>query len=138
MTSTERTDGSILVVDDQQGVRQLVMRVLTHQGYTPIEAEGGERAVELCDGADSISMAIIDLTMPDMDGITLANKLREIRPQLPIVLMSGFDMDDVLASRPPINPAPSYLEKPFKIELLIQALETAEKNCQEYRESIGT
>lgn len=131
MTTAQETGGSILVVDDQQGVRQLVMRILEHQGYTAIEAEDGRRALELCASEHSISVAILDLTMPDMDGITLAIKLREIRSQLPIVLMSGFDMDDVLASRPAITPAPSYLEKPFKIDLLIQALETAKNAVSE-------
>ncbi len=122
--------GQVLVVDDQEGIRQLIRRILTRQGYLVIDAEDGPGAIALCTTISSINAAIIDLTMPAMDGITLTKKLREVRPLLPIVLMSGFDMDDVLASQPQIEPAPSYLEKPFKIHELLAAIESAKLSIE--------
>lgn len=112
---------TVLVVDDQDGVRNLIRRILTASDYLVIDADSGAAALEIAETHPEIALAYIDITMPLMDGLTLTAALRQHYPQLPIVLMSGFDMDDVLSSSPKIEPAPLFLEKPFTIAQLLQA-----------------
>ena len=122
--SSSIPQNSVLVVDDMEGIRVLVSRILSELGYQVIAAATGLEALEQAQKVE-LHAAVVDLTMPAMDGITLTNKLRELQPQLPVVLMSGFDMDNVLASQPKISPPPGYLEKPFRIAQLLDALTEA-------------
>ena len=114
---------TVLVVDDQLGVRNLIRRILIMSNYRVIDADSGAAALALLADHPEIALAYIDITMPQMDGLTLTTALRDRSPGLPIVLMSGFDMDDVLASSPSIEPTPVFLEKPFTIKELLQAAE---------------
>lgn len=137
MDRTEKSQiasNRFLVTDDQTGIRQLIQRILVGLGAEVVEAADGDSALELFRTSAKIDAAIIDLTMPAMDGLTLAALLREIDPQLPIVLMSGFDIDDVLATRPAMNPPLSYLEKPFRIAQLTEAIDVAEKSVAASKE----
>ena len=120
-TTSRRT----LVVDDQVGLRRLVSRLLTLDGYDVVSAADGPEALALIESNGAPSLAIIDLTMPKMNGITLASKLREQHPSLPIVLMSGFDMDNMLESEVPLKPTAAFLEKPFSREQLVSAVAAA-------------
>lgn len=105
--SSTAARGTVLVVDDQSGVRQLIRRVLQIQGYTVIDAADGPTAIERFDSEPEPMLALIDITMPGMDGVTLAGRLRNRCPSLPIVLMSGFDMDEVFEPGTTIAPPAS-------------------------------
>lgn len=115
----------ILVVDDQSGIRRLLRRVLLDAGHEVVDAASGSEALAQVGQGDSVTLAFVDITMPEMDGITLTIALRDRLPDLPVVLMSGFDMDDVLASGPAMAPQPQFIEKPFRIEQVLQAVTAA-------------
>ena len=66
----------ILVVDDESDIRNIVSIYLENNGFEPIQAESGEKALELLESRN-IDLAILDVMMPDMDGITLCIKIRE-------------------------------------------------------------
>ena len=93
---------TILVVDDEALVRRTLRIQLEKVGFTFIEAEDGRAAVEIA-AAKDIDIALVDILMPNMDGIELIRALRIRRPALPIVAMSGggrleaSDMLDVAA-----------------------------------------
>lgn len=83
---------TILVVDDELPVLSVVQVMLTHQGYRAIVASSGSEAIRLLEAWQDLALdlALIDVIMPEMSGIETAERVRQLRPQLPILLMSGF------------------------------------------------
>ena len=113
---------TLLVVDDEPMVRNTAARMLRNQGFEAIEAGSARQALELFAAAqDEIDGALLDLTMPDMDGMQLVDALRELRPDLPIVLMSGHSPEDALERMAGRSHA-TCLPKPFGLAELTGAL----------------
>ena len=83
--------GTILVADDEEGVRSLVASVLEEAGYTvEMAREGGEAVQRLRELGDRVRLVILDLAMPTLGGAEAATELRRIRPDIPIIAMSGY------------------------------------------------
>jgi two-component system cell cycle sensor histidine kinase/response regulator CckA len=83
--------GTILVADDEEGVRSLVASVLEEAGYTvELASDGGEVVKRLLELGDRVRLVILDLTMPALGGGEAATELRRIRPDIPIIAMSGY------------------------------------------------
>ncbi|HLY17438.1 MAG TPA: response regulator [Bryobacteraceae bacterium] len=103
---------TILVVDDGEAVRSLVCRMLVQSGYRVLEARDGHHALRLCEAhLDRIHLVLTDVVMPNMKGAELAERLRRIRPDLPILLMSGYTGEPALQG---VNRGSvAFLEKPF-------------------------
>jgi CheY-like chemotaxis protein len=81
----------ILVVDDEEGVRQVAMRVLSKFGYDVDGATDGEHALAKVRGAPTpFDLVLTDLAMPKMNGLRLSETLRREHPAVPVVLMSGY------------------------------------------------
>ncbi len=78
----------VLVVDDDELVRGLTVQVLERAGYDVVSAPSGDRALELVE-TDSIDLVVSDVVMPGLTGIDLLTELRDRRPELPVVLMTG-------------------------------------------------
>jgi CheY-like chemotaxis protein len=83
----------VLVVDDEDVVREVIAAELADRGYRVIQAEGGKSAVALFERGEPISMLISDLSMPDMDGITLIREAHRRRSRLPAILLTGYAGD---------------------------------------------
>ena len=82
---------SILLADDDASVRELVRRALTQDGHTVTVTEDGAEALQhLSAHAASIDVVVSDVNMPQIDGVTLAQKAVAIKPAIAVVLMSGF------------------------------------------------
>ena len=79
----------ILIVEDEESVRDFVSRVLTMHGHSVLIAKDGAEAVDLMD-SHHFDLLLSDIAMPMMDGISLALKVRASRPHVPILLMTGF------------------------------------------------
>jgi nitrogen-specific signal transduction histidine kinase/CheY-like chemotaxis protein len=133
--SPPRTEGegseTILVVEDEEPVRRLLYHVLERRGYRVLEASNGEEAMERfqeCPG--EIHLVLTDMVMPGMSGRELGARLREIRPDLTIMYMSGYT-DDVLVRTGALGPGMSFLQKPLRPEVLTakvrEALDTASR-----------
>jgi PAS domain S-box-containing protein len=116
--------GSVLVVDDEEGVRDVAVRMLEELGFDTLTAVDGRDALDLVDRVgDSITAVLLDLSMPRISGQETFRHLREARPNLPIIMMSGYT-EEVVApqfggSRPGIT---AFLQKPFVAEDLIGIL----------------
>lgn len=123
-TSATQSRGTILVVDDESGVREMTQKVLENDGFKVIAAANALQALGLfiehttnqlnnisCAGIDA---AVIDLSMPDMHGLDLAAKLKSQAANLPIVAISGYDPLDFEDHdcRSSVN---VFLQKPFLI-----------------------
>ncbi len=110
--------GTILVADDEEGVRSLVSTVLGEAGYTVELAEDGQQAVErLRDLGDDVRLILLDLTMPELGGAEAASELRRIQPNTPIVAMSGYGDIEVLQQFSQAG-VDEFLPKPFTPEEL--------------------
>ena len=114
-----RGDETILVVEDEDGVRGLVMRVLQNLGYRLLQAPTGPRALEVArEYGATIDMLITDIVMPDgMNGIELAERLRTARPSLKVIFTSGY-LADVSRDEIPSRDTDAFLAKPFSLSEL--------------------
>jgi CheY-like chemotaxis protein len=113
----------ILVVDDEQGLRDLVCRTLRAEGYRTLEASHGGEALEMVEtGPETIDLVVTDVVMPGMDGRELGRRLARSRPTLPILYMSAYEVNDIFQRGSPRNSAP-FLQKPFPSDGLISTVE---------------
>ena len=109
--------GTILLVEDEDGVRAVTRKALTAKGYTIIECNCAEEALEKVEDGTTFDLLITDMVMPGMDGVTLASTLRQKGIYSKILLISGFSEE---AARGEIKAMPDFyfLAKPFTLKEL--------------------
>ena len=108
----------VLVVDDEPMVRRFAARVLRDEGFGVHEAGDGAEALELIRaGIAELEVVLSDIVMPRMDGVQLLQSLSTLRPNLPVILMSGYATDQ-LAELGIASPC-GVLAKPFSPEALV-------------------
>jgi PAS domain S-box-containing protein len=106
--------GTILVIDDEPIVRKLARQVLEHYGYRVLLAEEGERGVEEFRGAaDEILCVVLDLMMPVLSGEETLPRLKALRPDVPIILSSGFSETEAIRRFAGKGLA-GFIQKPYK------------------------
>jgi two-component system cell cycle sensor histidine kinase/response regulator CckA len=110
---------TILLVEDEQNVRQLAGRILREQGYKVMEAANGEEALEIFQehSQTKIHLVITDVIMPQMGGKTLAALIKRLRPKTEVLFVSGYT-DDAIAHHGVLEPDTAFLQKPFTPEAL--------------------
>jgi len=112
--------GTILLVEDEDMVRAVAERALTRAGYTVIAATQGEEGLERYAASGAIDLVVSDVVMPTMDGPTMVRQLREKRPLLPVLFMSGYAEEQLRES---IGIADvDFLPKPFSVAQLTDAV----------------
>ncbi len=125
--------GLMLVVDDEESVRLLTTRMLESFQFHVIDASNGREAVErFAERAEEVTAVLLDVTMPVMGGLEACEHIRRIRPEVPILIMSGYMRDGELRN---LEGHTDFLQKPFKLEelqhklrnLLAAAAEAAEE-----------
>jgi two-component system, cell cycle sensor histidine kinase and response regulator CckA len=122
-----RGSGTILLVEDDPGVRTLARRALKELGYTLIEASDGVEAMaSMAEHRGRLDLLLTDLIMPRMGGQELAEHLRTTRPKLPVLFMSGF-ADRVTEVDEITGHGSSLINKPFTRESLGRAVRDALK-----------
>ncbi len=110
--------GLVLLVDDEEAVRGLARRVLERGGYRVLEAESGENALTLLkQHPASVRAVVLDLTMPGLGGEATLQQLRQIRPDLPVIVSSGYvpEEEGTMAGVP-------FLAKPYRPSELVDAV----------------
>ena len=124
----KRTDltgrGTILLVEDEDAVRSFASRALASRGYTVLEAESGERALELVDQGGRIDLVLSDVVMPVMDGPTLLKELRKRGVATKVVFISGY-AEDAFARNLEGQADFAFLPKPFSLKQLAEAVKEA-------------
>ena len=118
---------TILVVDDAEPIRKMVCSMLSFSGYTCLEAADGHEALAIVrDAPGSVDLVLTDIVMPEMGGPELARQLAELRPDLPIVFMSGYSDDPVVRM---LEHSPAlFLPKPFTAAALTEKVRAALDN----------
>lgn len=115
---------TILIVDDEIEILKMTDETLTAYGYETLLAQGGEAAVQLCQQNGSrITLALVDLMMPQMDGIATIRTLKRLHPQLKIILTSGLADHQKLAEASALG-ATGFLAKPCVAGKMIQTIAT--------------
>ena len=112
--------GTILVVEDDDGVRGFATRVLERAGYRVLSASGGAAALETY-GGEPIDLLVTDVVMPSMSGREVADRLSVRRPGLRVMFMSGH-ADATIVKHGVLDPDIRYLPKPFTAQSLILAV----------------
>jgi two-component system cell cycle sensor histidine kinase/response regulator CckA len=116
---------TVLLVEDEEGVRNLVSSMLRNQGYQVYEAEHGWHALEVFSKyGDEIQLLLTDVIMPKMSGRELAQRLTAKSPELKVVYMSGYT-DDIIAREGVVFDNTILLHKPFTLEGLTRKLREA-------------
>ena len=115
--------GTILVVEDDAGVRRFVRRVLEAAGYLVLTAPDGATAIEASRGVP-LQLLLTDVVMPDMSGRRVAAKLAADRPGIRVLYMSGYPDDDIVRHGV-LEPDIDLLPKPFTAEALLSAMDKA-------------
>jgi len=123
-TAGKETDGSetILVVDDEEGVREVATQYLSSHGYSVLAAESGVRALELAAAhPGAIHVLVTDAAMPGMNGPALAKQLIGQRPETKVLYMSGYAEDTSLLEEAR-DRGEAFLQKPFGLDTLAERL----------------
>jgi PAS domain S-box-containing protein len=117
-TNAVHGDETVLVVEDQEAVRRLTKTILEEHGYRVLEAASGAEAHAVAkEHAGEIDLLLTDVVMPGMDGRTLSGQLRDLRPNLRVILMSGYAGDLTAHEGAPASGL-AYIQKPFVPEEL--------------------
>ncbi|MBY0503623.1 MAG: response regulator [Bryobacteraceae bacterium] len=110
---------TILVVEDEAGIRALVRKILRRQGYSVLEASNGDDALKICAGhKGKIDLLVTDVMMPRMSGRELADRLTALRPELRVLYVSGYT-DDAMLSSGSFPAGTAFLQKPFTLGSLL-------------------
>jgi two-component system cell cycle sensor histidine kinase/response regulator CckA len=114
--------GTILLVEDEEGLRSLNARGLKSRGYTVLEAGNGVEAMEILEEREgAIDLVVSDVVMPEMDGPTLLKAMRARNPKLKMIFVSGY-AEDAFEKSLPEGEKFSFLPKPFTLSLLVAAV----------------
>jgi len=123
VASAPNSHKTILAVDDDPTVLELLQRTLTDAGYRVLTAPGGRAAIETFEQSRvPIDLLLIDVIMPDLTGPVVAERLRARRPELHVLFISGFHDAD-LVQRFAALKGFTLLPKPFRREALLRAIE---------------
>ncbi len=118
--------GTILVIDDEEWVLELAREFLERSAFAVVTADGGREALEILRGGagEKIDAVVLDLTMPDLDGQQTFLEIRALRPELPVIVASGFSQEATEDRFPPEQIA-AFVRKPYEPEDLIDAIRTS-------------
>jgi DNA-binding response OmpR family regulator len=109
---------TILLVEDEESVRQLVRDTLSARGYRVLEAESGEAGLDVAaKHLGKIHLLISDVIMPGISGRELVKKLAEGRPETKVLYLSGYT-EDAIVSDGSIESGTAFLQKPFSLQSL--------------------
>jgi PAS domain S-box-containing protein len=115
---------TVLLVEDESGIRELAGEFLRRQGYSVLHAVDGNEALRIAGGHEElIHLLVTDMAMPNLGGKELAQRLRQVRPQIKVLFMSGYPDHPGLADGDVGGPT-TLLQKPFSLDTLAQKVRT--------------
>ena len=112
-----------LLVEDEALVAMVAEEFLSELGFEPISARNAAEAMEIVEAGGPLAVAVVDVGLPDERGDALARRLRALRPELPILMASGYDQGDLIAQFAD-DDGVGVLSKPYTEADLARALES--------------
>jgi CheY-like chemotaxis protein len=120
----------VLLIDDDEAVRRATSIMLEARGFAVVAVDGGQHGIEAIK-ASHFDVVVVDLFMPEMDGLATTKAIRQLKPSTPIIAISGFMFQGRCPSMPDFHPmaaeagAVAALYKPLRPNELVQAIEDA-------------
>jgi two-component system, cell cycle sensor histidine kinase and response regulator CckA len=133
VASSESQLGSILFAEDNDAIREVMMRALVAEGYQVIGARNGAEALSHVRDGAKIDMLVTDIMMPDLGGGGLVQELRRVMPEVHVLLISGRPLSSHTSLDPELRDA-RFLAKPFRPEMLVQEVQ----RCLPARAPLGS
>jgi len=122
-------DTTILIVDDESRMRKLIKDFMTQKGYMTIEAEDGEKAIQIFEeGNEKVSLILLDVMMPKLDGWSVLRKIRQ-ESNVPVIMLTarGEEQDELFGFELGVD---EYISKPFSPKILVARVEAILKRVQ--------
>lgn len=113
----------VLVIDDEEGIRNLLDTLLTRKGYTVVLADGGRKGLELF-RRERPDVVVLDLKMPEIDGMAVLQQIRNLNPNQPVIILTGAGLPQA-EERLRACGVSEYVEKEFSLHRLGDALKRA-------------
>ncbi|HEC97275.1 MAG TPA: sigma-54-dependent Fis family transcriptional regulator [Nitrospirae bacterium] len=132
---------SVLIVDDEAGIRESLREIFEDEGYEVFTAEAGEEAIQMTDSMP-VDLVFLDIWLPDRDGMEVLEDIKTKRERLPVVMISGHGTVEIAVKATKIG-AYDFLEKPLSLERVLitaqRALErgTIEREYQVLKENVS-
>ena len=115
----------VLLVEDEEAVKRVMVRSLTEAGYQVLEADDGEEALRIfIDQQGTVDLLLTDVVMPGMNGRELGRRIHDWAPDLPVIYVSGYT-DGEIARRGLLEPGANFIQKPFSPDAMVQAVALA-------------
>ena len=122
----------ILIIDDDESIRKILSAILEDEGYAVETAENGKEALDKSD-VKVYNLALIDVRLPDIEGVTLLGKFKETVPRMRKIIITGFPTVQN-AIEAVNNKADAYMLKPFEIGKILETIKEQLKKQQEEKE----
>ena len=114
--------GTILIIDDEETIRRMLIKTLTYVGYKVLEADSGKKGIDLYHKAmDDVSAVILDVILPEMDGVQIYKALKKINPNVRILVSSGFASNAQTIELQEMG-VEGFLKKPYRQNELVEAV----------------
>lgn len=114
---------TVLVVDDDLMVRDMLYDFLLERGYRVIAAEDGKSALESIRNR-TFQAAIVDIKLPEANGLSIVRRMKEVKPDVPVIVVTAYPSEEVKAEAYAIG-AVAFMEKPFKVTRIAAELKKA-------------
>ena len=124
--------GTVLVIDDEEPVRQVASEILGYLGYSVVMAASGEDGVKRVREGMRPDVVLLDVIMPGMNGFQTLRKLREIEPDLPILICTGYS-DRKAAESLVTEGADGFVNKPYDIETLAKQIAKLHRETKRHK-----
>jgi len=122
----------ILVIDDDESIRKILKAILEDEGYSVETAETGRQAIDKCN-VKFYNLALIDVRLPDIQGVALLTKLKETVPRMRKIIITGFPTVQN-AIEAVNNKADAYMLKPFEVGKILETIQEQLKKQQEEKD----
>ncbi|MDR3640870.1 MAG: sigma-54 dependent transcriptional regulator [Humidesulfovibrio sp.] len=116
--------GGVLLIDDESGIRFSLRGILEDEGFRVAEAETGEAGLERLDSGEAVDLVFLDIWLPGLDGLGVLARIKETRPDLPVVMISGHGTIETAVSALKSG-AFDFIEKPLSLEKVLLAAHKA-------------
>ena len=116
-----RPPRTVLVVDDEEGIRKFLNRVLESAGYRTVMAANGPEALRAAESISTLDMVVTDVMMPEMSGCELARRLRLSNPDMKVLYVTGYS-DRLFEEKVMMWENEAFVEKPCSLKALLEAV----------------
>ena len=123
----------ILITDDEKSIRGALKEILEFEKYATLEAENGTQALQIVE-SKSVDLVVLDIKMKGMDGIEVLEKIKDIRPELPVIMISGHGTIKIAVEATKMG-AFDFLEKPPDLNRLLISVRNALNSSELIREN---